>query len=82
MKVLDLFLNFRFNSRMAEFVGLFKALYHSATMPMRESSPVSLVELLKDEFDVSENKKLVDFFSLVDMLYPYLLFFLSVARLW
>ena len=55
--MLELFLNFRFNSRMEQFVTSFKSLYQSANSPMSESSAGSMIALLQEDFDISEKPK-------------------------
>lgn len=54
MKVLDLFLNFRFNSRLQQFVTSFKDVYQTASTSLTENS---LVELLQEDFSISQHKK-------------------------
>ena len=56
MKVLDLFLNFRFNSRLEQFVASFKDIYTSShTSP--HSDATGLGALLADDFDIAQHKK-------------------------
>ena len=58
MEVLDLFFNFRFNTRLERFIEEFKRIYHQSSQalnPLDSSSGVTLTPLLRADYDIYDN---------------------------
>ena len=58
MEVLDLFFNFRFNTRLERFIEEFKRVYHQSSQAMNPLDPsvgVTLTALLRADYDIYDN---------------------------